>query len=184
MKKEAERAAILVGSNGDGLMVRVPRLLVRERGTANAIIQGENLAVLRALRNGFAKRFRCIYLDPPYNNREQYNHYKDDLDHKRWIEGLTARLEALWGLLREDGSVWISIDDSEAHYLKVAADGVFGRANFVTTVVWNHRTTRENRRAFSTNHRYILMYARDRRIFTERRHRLEATADQEPLQES
>lgn len=70
-------------------------------------------------------------------------------------------LERLEPLLRDDGSLWISIDDNEVHYLKVLADDIFGRGSFITTIVWEHRTTRENRRVFSNNHEYVLVYARN-----------------------
>jgi adenine-specific DNA-methyltransferase len=120
---------------------------------------------------------RCAYLDPPYNNREEYNHYNDDMEHERWLDSMSERLQHLVGLLAEDGSVWISIDDREAHYLKVAADRIFGRENFITAIVWQQRTTRENRRAFSVNHEYILVYARNAKTFRQRRNLLPAGAE-------
>src|ERR1019366_7088613 len=110
-------------------------------------------------------------------NREEYYHYTDRLDHEAWIQGLTARLDFFRELLSEDGSIWISIDDREVHYLKVAADKILGRKNFVTTVVWEHRTTRENRRTFSNNHEYLLVYAKDPGVFRETRNQLEFTSE-------
>ncbi len=106
-----------------------------ESSTGNAIIQGDNLAVLRALAGAIPSRIRCIYIDPPYNNQEQYTHYVDDLDHSTWLDGISARIEYFRELLRDDGSLWISIDDREVHYLKVALDKILGRQNFITTVI-------------------------------------------------
>lgn len=136
------------------------------------IILGENLSVLSELRERIRGEVKCIYIDPPYNNGEVYNHYRDDFGHTVWLKHATDRLAALHPLLREDGSIWISIDDGEVHYLKVAADRVFGRHNFVATVAWEHRTTRENRRAFSFNHEYILVYAKSAAAFKKSRNKL------------
>lgn len=154
---------------------RVARLSAGQAGTGNKLIQGENLRVLNALREEFVGAVRLVYIDPPYNNRENYRHYNDDLGHEEWLRGLVARLEVLAAYLRPDGSLWISIDDREVHYLKVAADRVLGRNNFITTVVWQHRTTRENRRAFSNNHEYILVYAKDAKRFRQARNLLPPT---------
>jgi adenine-specific DNA-methyltransferase len=120
---------------------------------------------------------RCVYIDPPYNNGERYTHYNDDLERAQWLRDLRARLLAIAPLLRADGSIWISIDDREVHYLKVAADEVFGRENFVTTIVWQHRTTRENRRVFSNDHEYLLVYAKDVGEFSRCRNRLPGSAE-------
>lgn len=156
---------------------RVAKLSYGTRESGNAIVNGENLEVLQALRSVYEGQVRCVYIDPPYNNGEKYTHYSDDLDHAHWLRDMRARLEALSPLLRTDGSIWISIDDREVHYLKMAADSVFGRANFVTTIVWQHRTTRENRRVFSNNHEYVLVYAKDIRKFGLSRNRLPASAE-------
>ena len=92
--------------------------------------------------------------DPPYNNGETYQHYFDNMGHEQWLTSVTDRLRKVKPLLADTGSIWISIDDSELHYLKVAADEIFGRANFIGTIVWERRTTRENRRVLSMNHEY------------------------------
>ncbi len=119
-------------------------------------------------------RVRCIYADPPYNTSERWTHFDDRLDHDRWLDAMAEALSLFWPCLSDDGSLWISIDDGSMHYLKVLADKLFGRASFVTTVVWQHRTTRENRRAFSNNHEYLLVYAKDPRLFRRRRNRVTA----------
>jgi adenine-specific DNA-methyltransferase len=151
------------------------RLSYGSSGAGNAIIQGDNLAVLRILEPQLAGSLSCIYIDPPYNNQECYTHYKDALPHEEWLQQIIPRLELLWKLLRPGGSLWISIDDRELHYLKVALDSICGRDAFVATVVWHHRISRENRRAFSYNHEYIVVYAKDAAVFRETRRRLPLT---------
>lgn len=94
-------------------LIRDARLCYGLRDTGNAIIQGDNLAVLSALKSDFTGLVRCIYIDPPYNNQENYTHYEDTLSHDEWLQEIIPRIELLWGLLRPDGSLWISIDDGE-----------------------------------------------------------------------
>jgi adenine-specific DNA-methyltransferase len=127
----------------------------------NRLIYGDNLTVLDRIGGNPRGAVRCVYIDPPYNNRERYAHYDDRHSHEQWLATMEANLEALAPLLTSDGSIWISIDDNEVHYLKVLADRVLGRERFVTTIVWEHRTSRENRRVFSNNHEYLLVYAQD-----------------------
>ncbi len=139
----------------------VPGLSHGAAGAGNRLIHGDNRDVLPALADEIAGAARCVYLDPPYNNRERWTHYDDREGHDRWLAAVEATLAGVWPLLRADGSLWVSIDDTEVHYLKVLADRLFGRAAFVATIVWEHRTSRENRRVFSHNHEYLLVYARD-----------------------
>ena len=132
-----------------GSFSHIAKLSYGERATGNTIIQGENLNVLKALQASYSDQIRCVYIDPPYNNQERYRHYQDSRTHEVWLDMMVTRLRAIRPLLSLDGSIWISIDDRELHYLKVAADEIFGRENFVTTVIWQQRTTRENRKVFS-----------------------------------
>jgi len=141
----------------------------------SAVLRAENLSALQALRSHLEGQVRCVYLDPPYNNQEVYRHYKDNHSHDEWLKLLLERLRAIKGLMAPDGSVWISIDDRGMHYLKVAADSVFGRENFVTTIIWQQRTTRENRKVFSNNHEYLLVYARNAKAFKRSRNQLPPT---------
>jgi adenine-specific DNA-methyltransferase len=141
------------------------------------IIHGENLDVLDLLAKDYTDKVKCIYIDPPYNNGENYTHY-DDSVHEEWIVEIKKRLRKLKPLLTPDGSIWISIDDSEVHYLKVAADEIFDRNNFVTTIIWQQRTTRENRKMFSNNHEYILVYAKNKRLFTKSINKLNGNGEQ------
>src|SRR5688500_11588400 len=160
-------------------LLHVPSLSRGKKNSGNMLLQGDNLEVLKELKSQYASKVRCIYIDPPYNNQEQYNHYTDTLGHEKWIEEVTQRLNALADFLRSDGSIWISIDDREVHYLKVAADKVFGRANFVTTIIWQQRTTRDNRKVFSNNHEYLLVYAKDSTLFKATRNLLTSTPEVE-----
>ena len=142
------------------------RLLEEVRGHSvdhldsdNMLIQGDNLEALKALLPFCSGRVKCIYIDPPYNTRSAFEHYDDNLEHTRWLAMMWPRLELLRDLLAEDGSIWVSIDNAEGAYLKVLLDEVFGRSNFVTTCVWQQRTTRENRKVFSEDHEYLHVYA-------------------------
>ena len=127
----------------------------------NVIFLGDNCDICDKLMPDYSSTVKCIYIDPPYNNGETYSHYIDTFAQEQWLNGMQRILIRLRELLAEDGSIWISIDENEVHYLKVLCDEVFGRRNFITTIIWEHRTTRENRNTFSNNHEYILVYAKN-----------------------
>jgi adenine-specific DNA-methyltransferase len=143
----------------------------------NMLIQGDNLLALKALEQRFAGKIRCIYIDPPYNTGAAFEQYDDGIEHSLWLSLIRDRLQLIRSLLRPDGSVWISIDDNECHYLKVLCDEVFGRSNFVANIVWEKRTTRENRRVFSFNHDHILVVAKDKTRFDSSRNSLPLDAN-------
>jgi adenine-specific DNA-methyltransferase len=147
------------------VLSRIPKYSHGKGNTGNLIIQGDNSQTLALLQKKYLGRIKCVYIDPPYNNGESYEHYHDKKDHSEWLKEIKMTLQLIEPLISKDGSIWISIDDSEMHYLKIAADEVFGRKNFVATIVWQQRTTRENRSVFSRNHEYILVYAKDPRKF-------------------
>ena len=140
------------------------------------LIHGENLTALDLLMPEYKGKVKCIYMDPPYNNGESYTHYNDRIQNK-WILDIEERLKRMHKLLSKDGSIWISIDDNEMHYLKVAADSIFERKNFISTIIWQQRTTRENRKNFSNNHEYILVYAKNKNAFSLKANKLPATKD-------
>ena len=144
---------------------------------SNTIIQGNSHKVLPQILDTLAGKVRCIYIDPPYNNGEQYNHYVDDATHELWQKDIYKTLSFLRPLLNNEGSIWISIDDNEVHYLKIIADGIFGRENFLTTIIWQQRTTRENRKCFSNNHEYLLVYAANPDAFHKSRNLLPPTTE-------
>ena len=116
------------------LLEEVPELSVGDRNSQNMLIQGDNLEALKALLPFYAGRVKCIFVDPPYNTRSAFEHYDDNLGHTRWLAMMWPRLELLRELLVEDGSIWVSIDDNEGHYLKVIMDEVFGRSSFVADI--------------------------------------------------
>lgn len=127
--------------------------------TGNMLIQGDNLAALKALLPYYAGRVKCIFIDPPYNTRSAFEHYDDNLEHTQWLAMMYPRLELLRQLLAEDGSIWVSIDDNEAHYLKVIMDEVFGRSNFIGNVVWQSKDTPgNNSTAIAQTHNHLLAY--------------------------
>ncbi len=132
----------------------------------NMLIQGDNLLALKALEASYAGKVKCIYIDPPYNTQTAIPHYDDGLEHSTWLTLMRDRLELLRGMLSEDGSIWISVDDNENHYLKVVMDEIFGRTNFVSTIIWQMiYTTKNSARHFSDMHDYILVYAKSKENF-------------------
>ena len=132
----------------------------------NLLIQGDNLHALKALLPYYAGRVKCIFIDPPYNTRQDFAHYDDNLEHTQWLEMMYPRLELLRALLADDGSIWAIIDDDEGHYLKVIMDEIFGRRNFVANVVWQKKHTRANdARWFSDNHDHLVVHAKNKEVW-------------------
>jgi adenine-specific DNA-methyltransferase len=125
----------------------------------NRLIFGDNLLALKALEQEFAGKVKCVFIDPPYNTGSAFEHYDDGLEHSIWLSMMRDRLEIMRNLLSPDGSLWITIDDNEAHYLKVLCDEVFGRANFVANVVWQKRTSPDARIDLGAAHDHILVFA-------------------------
>ena len=129
--------------------------------TDNLLIQGDNLEALKALLPFYRGQVKCIFIDPPYNTKSAFEHYDDNLEHAQWLSMMLPRLQLLRELLREDGSIWVTIDDNEGHYLKVLMDEVFGRENFVDTVIWQKADSpRNSARQFSSDHDYMFVYSR------------------------
>lgn len=126
----------------------------------NMLVHGDNLLALKALESEFIDSIRCIYIDPPFNTFSAFEHYEDGIEHSLWLSMMRDRLEILWKLLSVDGSIWITIDDNEGHYLKVLCDEVFGRQCFVATVVWENFYGRSNAAGLSPAHNYILVYSK------------------------
>ena len=143
------------------LLEEVPDLGIGDRETGNMLIQGDNLDALKALLPFYAGQVKCIYIDPPYNTKSAFEHYDDNLEHTKWLSMMWPRLELLRDLLSEDGSIWVSIDDNEAHYLKVVMDEVFGRSNFIANVLWQKVFSPKNTaKHFSEDHDHILVYSK------------------------
>ena len=148
------------------LLEEAPKLSTGDATAENMLIQGDNLEALKALLPFYAGRVKCVYIDPPYNTRSAFAHYDDNLEHATWLAMIWPRLELLRDLLADDGSIWVSIDDHEAHYLKVVMDEVFGRTNFIDTMIWRKNySPKSSARHFSSDHDYILVFARDADAF-------------------
>lgn len=137
----------------------------RKRAADNLLICGDALNALTSLgrlpefASEYLGKVKLAYLDPPFNTQQSFLQYDDALEHSVWLTMIRDRLQRVSELLSEDGSVWVHCDDSEQAYLKVTMDEVFGRQSFVATIVWQKRTTRENRATFSQSQDYILVYA-------------------------
>ena len=129
----------------------------------NRLIFGDNLLALKALEQEFAGKVKCVFIDPPYNTGSAFTHYDDGVEHSIWLSLMRDRLDLLRGLLSRDGSLWITIDDNEAHYLKVLCDEVFGRFNFIANVIWQKRFSPNSTAQYiSDSHDHVLVYARDK----------------------
>lgn len=127
----------------------------------NCLIQGDNLLALKALEAEFAGQVKCVFIDPPYNTGSAFEYYDDGLEHSLWLTMMRDRLELIYRLLTDDGSLWLTLDDNEAHYAKVLCDEVFGRSNFVTNIIWEKADSpRNSARQFSTDHDHILVYSK------------------------
>ncbi|MEI6175774.1 MAG: site-specific DNA-methyltransferase [Verrucomicrobiota bacterium] len=128
----------------------------------NRLIRGDNLLGLKALEQEFAGKVKCVFIDPPYNTGSAFEHYDDGLEHSIWLSLMRDRLGLLRALMSSDGSIWITLDDNEAHYLKVLCDEVFGRVNFLADVIWEKADSpRSDAKFFSSRHDHILVYAKD-----------------------
>jgi adenine-specific DNA-methyltransferase len=127
----------------------------------NRLIFGDNLLALKALEQEFTGKVKCVFIDPPYNTGSAFTHYDDGVEHSIWLSLMRDRIELLRCLLADNGSLWITIDDNEAHYLKVICDEIFGRSNFVASFAWEKDQARHNDALISSAHDHILLYAKD-----------------------
>jgi adenine-specific DNA-methyltransferase len=131
----------------------------------NRLIFGDNLLALKSLEQEFSGKVKCVFIDPPYNTGSAFAHYDDGLEHSIWLGLMRDRLEIIRRLLSDDGSLWITIDDNEAHYLKVLCDEVFGRNHFVVNGLWQKRTSPDARLSIGDAHDHILIYAKNKDRF-------------------
>jgi adenine-specific DNA-methyltransferase len=128
----------------------------------NRLIFGDNLLALKALEQEFSGHVKCIFIDPPYNTGSAFTHYEDGVEHSLWLSLMRDRLELLRKLLSNDGSIWITIDDNEVHYLKVLCDEIFGRNCCVANIVWRSSDAANNdAKTFSVDHNHILVYSKN-----------------------
>ena len=125
----------------------------------NILVHGDNLEALKALLPFYAGEVKCIYIDPPYNTGSAFEHYDDNLEHSTWLNMMYPRLKLLREFLREDGSIWISIDDREGSYLRVICDEIFGRQNFLGNVAWQRTySKRGDSQGMPVEVEHILVY--------------------------
>lgn len=156
-----------------------PRILIEDAGLShhasakrdgdifdNMLIHGDNLLALKALEADYAGKVKCVFIDPPYNTGSAFEHYDDGIEHSLWLSLMHDRLEIIRTLMAEDGSLWITIDDNEAHYLKVLCDEVFGRGNFISNVIWQKKYAPANDAIWlSDSHDHILVYAKSKSLW-------------------
>lgn len=161
------------------ILVEVPEKSYGDKNTENMLIHGDNLLALKALEQDYTGKIKCIYIDPPYNTGSAFEHYDDNLEHSQWLNLMNLRLEILWRLLSDDGSIWISIDDDEQAYMKVLCDELFGRSSFIASIIWQKRTSPDMRAVISNGHDYILVYAKNKELFKQKRNRLPLSAEQQ-----
>lgn len=127
----------------------------------NRLIFGDNLLALKALEQEFAGKIKCVFIDPPYNTGSAFEHFDDGVEHSLWLSLMRDRIEIIYRLLSEDGSLWVTIDDNEAHYLKVLCDEVFGRSSFVTAFIWKKvDSPNDNKVSITPDHEYVLCFGK------------------------
>lgn len=148
------------------ILIEDPEKSYGDPNTDNMLIHGDNLLALKALEQDFAGKIKCIYIDPPYNTGSAFEHYEDNLEHSIWLSLLKPRLEVIRGLLSDKGLLFIQIDDNEQAYLKVLLDEIFGRSNYLNTIVVKAKAIAgasgggEDKR-LKKNYEFILVYAKD-----------------------
>ncbi len=184
-------------------------LSVGEPGSGNLIVEGDNLVALKALLPYYAGQVKCMYIDPPYNTGNESWIYNDNVNspemkkwlgkvvggesedlsrHDKWLCMMYPRLSLLRELLRQDGAIFISIDDNELSYLRDIMDEIFGKTNFITTIIWHKMyAPKSSARHFSANHDYIVVYAKKSAVWernllprTERQDRVYKNIDNDP----
>lgn len=144
------------------LSYHAPQRVTEHDSFDNMLIHGDNLLALKALEAEYAGKVKCVFIDPPYNTGSAFTHYDDGVEHSLWLSLMRDRLEIIRRLLSDDGSLWITIDDNEAHYLKVLCDEIFGRTNFVANVVWQKRISPDSDAQFlSATHDHVIIFAKE-----------------------
>lgn len=139
----------------------------RHRAADNLLIRGDALHALTSLAklpefaSEYLGKIKLAYLDPPFNTGQAFTHYDDALEHSVWLTMMRDRLAQIHNLLRDDGSLWVHLDDSEAPYCRTVLDELFGRESFVATIVWEKDQGRRSDTDISTVHDYIHVYAKN-----------------------
>jgi adenine-specific DNA-methyltransferase len=148
------------------VLIEDPEKSYGESDTENMLIHADNLLALKALEQSFSEQIKCIYIDPPYNTGQAFEHYEDGLEHSIWLNLMKSRLFYLRKLLRKDGTIFVQLDDNEVSYCRVLMDEIFGRNNFVNQISVKMKNTAgasgggEDKR-LKKNIEFILIYAKD-----------------------
>lgn len=160
-------------------------LFIENGGQMNCLIEGDNLASLKLLEKTHKGKIDLIYIDPPYNRGgndfrydDNYVEKQDSFRHSKWLSFIKPRIEYAYKLLKNDGVIFISIDDFEIGALRLVCDEVFGESSFVCNIVWQKRYSRENREAIGDAHEYVLVYSKDKVGFKEKRHLVPMSEEQ------
>ncbi len=163
----------------------VPELCCGSGPWRNLIIEGDNFDALRHLRMTYAGEVKCIYIDPPYNTgnkdfvyNDRFVDKNDSWRHSTWVEFMYQRLTLAKDILRSDGVIFVSIDDNEMPALSLLMKRIFGEGNFVATMVWQKRYSRENRETVGDAHEYLVVYAMSLEAFKPTRGRIPLTEKQ------
>lgn len=131
----------------------------------NLLIHGDNLLALKALEQEYAGKVKCIYIDPPYNTGSAFEHYDDGLEHSLWLSLIKERISILYRILAPNGSLWISIDDTECHYLKIICDEIFGRDSFLASFIWKKvDSPNDNKVPITPDHEYVICYGKNKKL--------------------
>jgi adenine-specific DNA-methyltransferase len=153
------------------ILIENPEYSYGDPHSGNMLIHGDNLLALKALEQDFTEEIKCIYIDPPYNTGQAFEHYDDGIEHSLWLNLMTQRIKILYKLLRKDGVLFINLDEVEHAYCKIVCDEIFGRDNYIGDLIWQKRKGGGNdSRYFAIDHDYILVYAKmkDKSIHAEK----------------
>ncbi len=142
------------------ILIEDPEKSYGDKTAENMLIFGDNLLALKALEQDFAGKIKCVFIDPPYNTGSAFAQYDDGIEHSLWLSLIRNRLEILHRLLKSDGSIWVTLDDNEAHYFKVMCDEIFGRHNFIADIAWKKRDSPPNDRKIGSINDHILIWSK------------------------
>lgn len=143
------------------ILIENPEYSYGDPKSENMLIHGDNLLALKALEQDYTGKVKCIYIDPPYNTGNAFEHYDDGVEHSLWLSLMSSRLRLLHKLLAKDGTIWITLDDNEVHYCKALCDEIFGRQNFIQGIIWKSSDNSNNdAKQFSIDHNTIIVYSK------------------------
>lgn len=145
------------------ILEEIEKLSYGDKTTDNIIIHGDNLLALKALLPEYEGKIKCIYIDPPYNTGSAFKDYDDSVEHSTWLSLMKPRLELLKKLMRDDGVIYVQIDDNEQAYLQMLMHEIFGPQNFISCLpVIQNLKGNQDQFGFAGTHEYILVYGQDK----------------------